>query len=126
MAKNVYRVTPRSSEVIRAIEVYLQERCDRLFGSHGREFEDGKIILNAGDFEFEDVGEGQTRVVVSGLEVVYLLPNLAPARYELMFEGELLLTKRTLSMAIRGQKKRNFVYYTTDSIQLDQTFGEDD
>jgi len=114
MAKNVFRITPRASQVIRAIEGQLQAELDDICREVDAPLQ--RVVFNAGDFVFGESSRwGRVEVRVSNLEMAHTLRD--DSEFELshhQFEGVVILQQHR----VKKPGEKDFVYYTTESIQL--------
>lgn len=120
MAHNVFRITPRASQTIRAIERFLQDHLDNEFENPVAAL---RVIFNAGDFKFEDVGAERTVVHVSNLEAAHVLAG--DTEFQLShhkYEGNIILKKHRVKVL----GKKDFIHYTTEGIHLDYLQEEDE
>ncbi len=114
MAKNVFRITPRASQVIRAIEGQIQAEHDDLCREVDALLQ--RVVFNAGDFVFGESSRwGRVEVRVSDLEIAYTLrddPEFALDQQH--FEGVVILRQQR----VKKTGEKDFVYYITESIHL--------
>gem|GEM_PF-5259786 len=107
----MFRITPRASQVIRAIEDALQRQLD--MAVEGTDTPRTRVIFNCGDFRFHESEDDVVHVSIYHIEVMHALANdreLFLADYH--YSGKVVMRKHSSS--------GGFVYYTTESIKLQQ------
>jgi len=115
MAKNTFRITPRASQVIRAIEDHFQTGIDDACRKTGAPLR--RIMFNAGDFVFGPASRimGLVDVRVSKLELAYTLRDDPEfVLHHQQYEGVVVLQQHRVEKP--GDK--DFVYYTTEAIEM--------
>lgn len=73
MAKNVLRITPRVSRVIRAIEVAVQSAHDKSIEEQNSPESRMRAVFNYGDFRFLDEDDNTTVVYFDDVEIMFTL-----------------------------------------------------
>lgn len=112
MAENIFRITPRVSQVIHAIEEFLQTEEDKIPGSDAGT---RRVVVNTADFRFDEVMDEMIFVHVVGLEMAYVLPDDPDLHLcDQRFVGSLRLQK----MRVQRVGRKDFVYYKTVSVNL--------
>lgn len=109
MARNVFRITPRATQIMRAIEDHLQQRLDDAVANFGAPRT--LVVFNSGDFKFREEVDNLVTVTVYHVEVMHTLAH----------DRKFFLSDYHYSGLVRMRKhtaSNGFVHYTTESVEL--------
>ncbi len=110
MAKNVFRLTPRATQALRAVEESIKKRIDSDVA--GELEEEIDVVVNGCDFRFSEA-DGFTWVAFEKLEVMYALKG---DREFFLHEAQLVGMVKML----RHTAPNRFTYYTVESVELQE------